>query len=159
MRINALKKPIATIVACAMMVSMLPALALASKADAATVNEKPNVGLLANTNTTMGTARVVPLNSSASVAFDGGDKTTCNYWFKFKTSSKNSVYKVKVASLDSGSAYRHLLDSNGKTLTSRTFIMGKPIMSYSPIATDWIKLRTNSDKNAWMYVQLECTSY
>lgn len=138
-------------------VSLFPA--LPRQAEAASL--KPGVVSVevplqasSNSNGSMGTARTIPLNSGATAVFDTNDVeySYAHYWFKFKTTSRNSVYKVRVATIDTGQVDYTLMSEDGDTLVSSYLSTSW----HGPVTVDWVKLRSSSDKNSWMYIHLEC---
>lgn len=113
------------------------------------------VSLLQTTNTSMVSARQIPLNSSSTVAFDSNDSPDNRYfyyWYKFKTSSRNSVYKVRISSLDKGQAWCYVLDEDGNQIAGT--LNGSGVEPRYPTLTSYLKLRGSYDKNSWFHIKL-----
>ena len=138
---NALSVFIGAVLACMCSLAFIvPQKAHADELQAASL-EAQSVDLTAqaNKNLTTAKAKKIKLGSSATVKFDAADENGngyAYYWFRYKLSNRNSVYAVRIDSVDGASCHADLYDENIKPLYFCNLSSGGPAYTFiEPIET------------------------
>ena len=146
------KKAALAVTTVALAAGLAPAAAMAAEpADDGAQLAPATLAAQMSSNRTAGTAQAVTLGKSTTVSYDKLDGLLeAHYWYKFRTTNRNSVYTVKVASIDGSQVSVALFDAN---VTQTSF---NTITSDNPTQTFTHKIESASDKGAWNYVRLTC---
>ncbi len=146
------KKAALAVTTVALAAGLAPAAALAvTSADDGAQLAPATLTAQTSGNRTAGTAQAVTLGKSTTVSYDKLDGLlSAHYWYKFRTTNRNSVYTVKVESVDGSQVSVALFDSN---ITQTSF---HTITSDNPTQTFTHKIESSSDKGTWNYVKLTC---
>ena len=101
-------------------------------------------------NTTRYYAKKLKLGKGVIGTFESRDDSNTNlydYWYKFKTSNRWSVYSVKVESIDGRQLYDYVYDADGNEITRNEH-------NYTISAHDI----TGASRNNWYYIKI-CRGY
>lgn len=137
---SALSVFIGAVLACMCSLAFIaPQKAHADELQAASLVAQPvDLTAQANANLTTARAKKVKLGSSATVKFDAADEKggDANYWFKYKLGNRNSVYTVRVDSVDGAACYVDIYNENIGRIGGSYLSSGFPVYTFiEPIET------------------------